>query len=187
MSTPLSDLRSRKTQQVNNTQLSNSNVPVKDDDIVNDILQELGESPGNNDNDLNADMYRRSMDQSQVPSQKQNNVTFSDKEDTMIYDVNQQNLSPDDIALQQQNNQENSGFLSSYIDMSGTVGQCINILKTAVYVFVIILCLSLSGFNKSLFSIMPKFLLESGEVNIYGNMIKALIGAVLFSILNYFL
>ena len=46
----------------------------------NDILQELGESPGNNDNDLNADMYRRSMDQSQVPPQKQQ-VSFANETD----------------------------------------------------------------------------------------------------------
>ena len=185
MSTPLSELRSRKAQQVNNNQQP-SNIPVKDDSIVNDILQELGESPGNNDNDLNSDMYRRSMDQSQVPPQKRQ-VSFADESDRMLSDVNQNELSPDDIALEQQNNQSTDGFLSNYIDMSGTVGQCLTILKSAVYVFVIILVLSLSSVNKNLFNLMPQFLLESGEVNIYGNMIKALLGAVLFSVINYFL
>jgi len=185
MSTPLNELRSRKAQQLN-TALPPSNVPVKDDSIVNDILQELGESPGDNDNDLNSDMYRRSMDQSQVPPQKQQ-VSFADDNDKILSDVNQHELSPDAVALEQQNNQSSGGFLSNYIDMSGTVGQCLTILKSAVYVFVIILVLSLSGVNKSLFSVMPQFILESGEVNIYGNMIKAFLGAVLFSVINYFL
>tara|TARA_B100001093_G_C26839717_1_gene1019979 strand:+ start:1038 stop:1604 length:567 start_codon:yes stop_codon:yes gene_type:complete len=188
MSTPLNQLRSRKAQQVNTVPPPStpSNIPVKDDNIVNDILQELGESPGDNDNDLNADMYRRSMDQSQVPPQKQQ-VSFADEKDNMLSDVNQQELNPDEIALEQQKDQSSSSFLSNYVDMSGTLGQCLTILKSAVYVFVIILVLSLSGVNKGLFSVMPQFILESGEINIYGNMIKALLGAVLFSVLNYFL
>ena len=191
MSTPISELRSRKAQQINplpevpitSTQVE-QNIPVRDDDIVNDILEELGESPGNNDSDMNAEMYRRSMDESQVPPPKKQ-VSFSDQDEELIINTNNQNLSTDEIAQQQLRTQ--GGFLSNYLDMSGFLGTCINILKSSVIVFLIILLLSMSSVNKRLFSMMPQFLLESGEINIYGNMIKALIGAVLFSLINYFL
>ena len=59
-------------------------------------------------------------------------------------------------------------------------------LKYPVIVFAICILISLPIFSRTLFSVFPKLLKESGEISLLGVVLKALIGAIIFGIVQFF-
>ena len=160
---------------------SQFNSPNSESQLVEDILKEMGDSPGNEQqSNINSQSFQYAMDSSQVPAYKYN-------------ETSQQNPPYDSYAekmMHQQQLQNNTGLLSQFgINLSGASLKD-KILKNIKYpglVFVLCFIISLPEFNRFLFSFFPRLLLESGQVSIGGVLLKALVGMVIFAIIAFFL
>jgi hypothetical protein len=168
-STPLNQLPSQQPPPpLPPQELDNSN------DMVEDILNEMS----NSNNGSNNDSLNYAMDPSQIPP---------DKMDVNFLETPQQNS---DQPLNNQENLQNnnatevkSNSILSKLNlgsMEGTLSKCFNSTKSAVIVFVLVLVVSLPKFNKIVFTKLPKMLSESGEINIKGVLLKAILCSVLF-------
>ena len=167
-STPLNQLPSQQPPPPPPQELDNSN------DMVEDILNEMS----NSNNGSNNDSLNYAMDPSQIPP---------DKMDVNFLETPQQNS---DQPLNNQENLQNnnatevkSNSILSKLNlgsMEGTLSKCFNSTKSAVIVFVLVLVVSLPKFNKIVFTKLPKMLSESGEINIKGVLLKAILCSVLF-------
>jgi len=147
--------------------------------LVEDILKEMGDSPGSEQqSNINSQSLQYAMDSSQVPAYKYNEPT-------------QQNASYDSYAEKMMHQQQpSSGLLSQFgINLSGSSikDKIMRNIKYPGLVFVLCFIISLPEFNRFLFSFFPKLLLESGQVSIGGVLLKALVGMVLFAIIAFFL
>ena len=71
-------------------------------------------------------------------------------------------------------------ILGLNIDTSTTFGKTFMMIKNPITVLIISLLLSLPHFNRLLFDLLPKLLLESGQVSFYGVLLKAVIGMVIY-------
>jgi len=152
-----------------------------DSQLVEDILKEMGESPGlEQQSNINSQAYQYSMDNSQIPVYKNNSYQNNDNYDDRNYT---------EKMIHQQKN-ANSGLLNQIgINLNGATIKD-NIIKNIKYpslVFVISLIISLPEFNRFLFSFFPKLLLESGQVSIGGVLLKAIVGMILFTIIALFI
>jgi len=179
-STPINMLRREEPTDNDASQefMSSTN---SDSQLVEDILKEMGESPGlQQQSNINSQAYQYTMDNSQVPAYKSN----SNQEQNGYYD---RNYSEKMMNLQQNTN---TGFLGQIgINLNGESIKD-KILKNIKYpglVFVVCFLISLPEFNRFLFSFFPKLLLESGQVSIGGVLLKALVGTILFTIIALFL
>jgi hypothetical protein len=150
-----------------------------DSQLVEDILKEMGESPGlEQQSNINSQAYQYAMDNSQVPiyksSQSQNRYDDSNYTEKMMH----------------QQQQINSGLLNQIgISLNGASIKD-KIMKNIKYpglVFVISFIISLPEFNRFLFSFFPKLLLESGQVSIGGVLLKAIVGMLFFAIIALFI
>lgn len=154
--------------------------PNSESQLVEDILKEMGDSPGSEQqSNINSQSFQYSMDSSQVPAYKYNEPS----QQTPPYDSYAEK-----IMHQQQ--QSNAGLLSQFgINLSGASLKD-KIMKNIKYpglVFVLCFIISLPEFNRFLFSFFPKLLLESGQVSIGGVLLKAVVGMLLFAIIALFL
>jgi hypothetical protein len=168
-------------QQMNmNTQF---NPQSSDSQLVEDILKEMGDSPGaEQQSNINSQALQYAMDSSQVPAYK-----YTENNDVMQPTQPYNNYS-EKIMHQQQ--QLNSGFLSQIgINLNGETlkEKIMRNLKFPILVFVISFMISLPEFNRFLFSFFPRLLLESGQVSIGGVFLKGIVGMILFSIIALFL
>lgn len=152
--------------------------PHSDSQLVEDILKEMGESPGSEQqSNINSQAFQYAMDSSQVPAYKYTEPSHS---------------SPpyDNYAEKMMHQQSNNGILSQIgINLSGASLKD-KIMKNIKYpglVFVICFIISLPEFNRFLFSFFPRLLLESGQVSIGGVLLKALVGMIFFAIIALFL
>ena len=150
-----------------------------DSQLVEDILKEMGESPGlEQQSNINSQAYQYAMDNSQVPiyksSQSQNRYDDSNYTEKMMH----------------QQQQINSGLLNQIgISLNGASIKD-KIMKNIKYpglVFVISFIISLPEFNRFLFSFFPKLLLESGQVSIGGVLLKSIVGMFIFIIAALFI
>ena len=167
-STPLNQLPN------NQPQVSN------DDDLVNDILNEMESNPEPN-NDMNADTLSYAMDASQVPPVKMDQ-DFLGPEDN--------NPPPVSEPKPEVNNPPKKSMLGlnlNFGNKGGLMTRCVSSLKLTVVVLVLVLILSLPQVNRVIFTKIPSFLNESGEVNIKGVLLKSVVAAVLFFVASLFL
>ena len=168
-STPLNQLPSQQPPPPPPQELDNSN------DMVEDILNEMS----NSNNGSNNDSINYAMDPSQIPPEKMDvNFLETPQQNSEQLLNNQENL---------QNNNNPTEVKSNSIlsklnlgSMEGTLSKCFNSTKSAVIVFVLVLVVSLPKFNKIVFTKLPKMLSESGEINIKGVLLKAVLCSVLF-------
>lgn len=162
----------------NSNQFGSSN---SDSQLVEDILKEMGESPGiEQQSNINSQAYQYAMDNSQVPSYKSNSQDLNSQ-------YNNSNYSEKMMHNQQKTNDGILGQIG--INLSGTSIKD-KIMKNIKYpglVFVISFIISLPEFNRFLFSFFPKLLLESGQVSIGGVFIKSIVGMILFAIIALFI
>ena len=150
-----------------------------DSQLVEDILKEMGESPGaDQQSNINSQAFQYAMDNSQVPGYKYTGQT----ESLSAYD--DKNFA-DKMMYQQK--QDNSGFLGQIgINLNGDSlkNKIMKNIKYPGLVFVICFIISIPEFNRFLFSFFPKLLLESGQVSIGGVLLKAIVGMILFGIVG---
>ena len=148
--------------------------------LVEDILKEMGDSPGNEQqSNINSQALQYAMDSSQVPAYKYNSQNNQELQNNQPYD----NYSE---KLMHQQAQANSGFLSQIgINLNGESlkDKIMRNIKFPMLVFSISFIISLPEFNRFLFSFFPRLLLESGQVSIGGVLLKAFVGMLLFSII----
>lgn len=170
MSTPLNQLPSLAPN------MSDQNMPYMNpqnhDQLVDDILRDIEEPPQQQSN-IDTEMLGYSIDSSQIPPPKMNK-NFLDASSS-------KSGVSGDVENGITNNINNDGFM----DYTETKMEWImNMIKAPLVVFVITFILSLPHFNRFLFGLIPSCLLESGQVNIYGVLLKAVIGAVLFVLIT---
>ena len=168
-------------QQMNmNTQFNSQS---SDSQLVEDILKEMGDSPGaEQQSNINSQALQYAMDSSQVPAYKYN------ENNNVMQPTQPYNNYSEKMMHQQQ--QLNSGFLSQIgINLNGETlkEKIMRNLKFPILVFVISFMISLPEFNRFLFSFFPRLLLESGQVSIGGVFLKGIVGMILFSIIALFL
>jgi hypothetical protein len=150
-----------------------------DSQLVEDILKEMGESPGaDQQSNINSQAFQYTMDSAQVPPTK--------------YTPPQHNTSGPEYTNYTQKvlMENNNGFLGTMgINLNGNSlkEKIMNNIKYPVVVFVIGFLISLPEFNRFLFGFFPRLLLESGQVSIGGVLLKALVGMILFSIIVLFI
>ena len=159
------------------------NPQSSDSQLVEDILKEMGDSPGaEQQSNINSQALQYAMDSSQVPAYKYN------ENNNVMQPTQPYNNYSEKMMHQQQ--QLNSGFLSQIgINLNGETlkEKIMRNLKFPILVFVISFMISLPEFNRFLFSFFPRLLLESGQVSIGGVFLKGIVGMILFSIIALFL
>lgn len=151
----------------NNQLMSPQQIPQDNNQLVDDILADMGEPPMMNPSNIDNAMMNRAMDRSQIPPEKQ----YDMEED---YNYNQDKL-----------HNENSMLLDVVgVSESSTIGRAYNTVKYPILVFVVCFIVSLPQLNRLLFSMIPTLLLESGQVSLQGVALKSFIGMVLFYLLS---
>ena len=179
-STPINLIRRGDPTVLNNNDNNNTQFmpPHSDSQLVEDILKEMGESPGaEQQSNINSQSFQYAMDASQVPSYKYKEPQYT-------------NALYDNYAEKMMNQQTNNGILSQFgIKLNGTSlkEKIISNIKYPALVFVLCFIISLPEFNRFLFSFFPKLLLESGQVSIGGVLLKAFVGMLIFSIIALFM
>ena len=166
---------------LDNNNVNMSNQP-SESQLVEDILKEMGDSPGmEQQTNINSQALQYAMDSSQVPAYKQMN------NNEHIQPMNPNNNYSEKMVHQQLNN---NGLLSQIgINISGDSlkDKIMKNFKYPILVFILSFIISLPEFNRFLFSFMPRLLLESGQVSIGGVLMKAFVGMLLFIIIALFL
>ena len=158
------------------------NPQTSDSQLVEDILKEMGNSPGiEHQSNINSQALQYAMDSSQVPAYKYTEPTQHNE--SLPYD----NYSEKIMNKQQQ---INTGFLSQIgINLNGETlkDKVMRNMKYPILVFCISFIISLPEFNRFLFGFFPRLLLESGQVSIGGVLLKGIVGMLFFSIISLFL
>jgi hypothetical protein len=158
------------------------NPQTSDSQLVEDILKEMGNSPGiEHQSNINSQALQYAMDSSQVPAYK-----YTEPEH------HTQSLPYDNYSEKIMNQQQhlNTGFLSQIgINLNGESlkDKIMRNIKYPILVLCISFIISLPEFNRFLFGFFPRLLLESGQVSIGGVLLKSIVGMLLFSIISLFL
>ena len=170
-------------QQQQQQQQQQSNMS-SDSQLVDDILKEMGESPGmDQQSNINSQTIQYAMDRAQVPPNKyisQQNVDDTNDENNNTYSKK--------IMMDQQQNQH--GFLNQLgFTLSGDSfkEKIMNNMKYPILVFIICFIISLPECNRFIFGFVPKMLLESGQVSFAGVILKAFIGMLLYICISLFI
>lgn len=149
---------------------------MSDSQLVEDILKEMGDSPGiEHQSNINSQAFQYAMDSSQVPPTKYNPPANMQYPGSSGPDSYTQKLIAENAP---------NGLLSSIgINLNGASlkDKIMNNLKYPVLVFIICFLISLPEFNRFLFGFFPRLLLESGQVSIGGVILKAVVGMILYS------
>ena len=151
--------------------------------LVEDILKEMGESPGvEHQSNINSQAFQYAMDSSQVPPTKYTPPSG------MQYPGG--GNSSTEYTQKMMSETAPNGLLSSIgISLNGASfkDKIINNLKYPVLVFIISFLISLPEFNRFLFGFFPRLLLESGQVSIGGVILKAIVSMILYSCIVIFI
>ena len=172
----------------------NQQAGLTDNQLVNDILKEMGDSPGaENQADINVGSMNYAMDSSQVPPEKlAGNFLQAEGQETLnppntsMGDSNQ-HIGSDNISLNNIEDQTNKMLEGLTLNQPVSwKDKIILMVRYPLVVLVICIIISLPIFSRSLFSIFPRLLKESGEISLLGVLLKSIIGAILFAIVQYF-
>lgn len=172
----------------------NQQAGLTDSQLVNDILKEMGDSPGvDNQADINVGSMSYAMDSSQVPPEKlAGNYLQAEGQESLnptntSMDSNNQHLGSDSHS-----NDTATGFTNKLLggltlnEPDTWKNKIIMLVKNPLIVFVMCVIISLPIFSRTLFTIFPNLLKESGEISLLGVLLKSFIGAILFAIVQYF-
>jgi hypothetical protein len=169
-----------------------ANPGLTDSQLVNDILKEMGDSPGtDNQADINVGSMNYAMDSSQVPPEKlAGNFLQAEGQETLNPVNNSMGSEQIDLSNTINSNLDNTNKILNSLSLNDNSvslqTRVLNLLKYPVIVFVICVLISLPVFSRTLFSIFPKLLKESGEISLLGVVLKAVIGAIIFGIVQMF-
>jgi hypothetical protein len=180
---PISSGSLDMTLPTNNPNNLNPPVPTQDNNqLVEDILKEMG-NPTVEDSNLNNNVMNYAMDPSQIPPEKQENINFLNAND--LEEDNLPNGTNDSVESEKV---EKNPPIVSYLGLSedSSLTPIIKMVRLPLLVFILSFIISLPIFNRYLFSFVPTLLLESGQVGIYGVLLKAVLSTILFCILLHF-
>jgi hypothetical protein len=153
---------------------------IEDSQLVEDILKEMGESPGvEHQSNINSQAFQYAMDSSQVPPTKYSPPAG------MQYPGGGMEYTQKMMS----ETAPNSLLGSIGINLNGVSlkDKIMNNLKYPVLVFILCFLISLPEFNRFLFGFFPRLLLESGQVSIGGVILKAVICMILYSCIVMFI
>ena len=166
---------------------------LTDNQLVNDILKEMGDSPGaDNQADINVNSMNYAMDSSQVPPEKLAGNFLETQVQETLNPVNTSMGGTSDLinSMNTPTNVDETNTLLNSLSLNDSSvplqTRILNLIKYPVIVFAICVIISLPIFSRTLFSVFPKLLKESGEISILGVVLKALIGAIIFGIVQFF-
>jgi len=164
-------------------QNNNEFVNPSESQLVEDILKEMGDSPGmEQQSNINSQALQYTMDSSQVPAYKQN------ENNEVLRPINQFNNYSEKMVNEQE--KLNTGMFSQMginLNSESIKDKFMKNIKYPILVFIISFIISLPEFNRFLFSFFPRLLLESGQVSIGGVLIKSFVAMLLFIIVALFL
>jgi len=176
-------LSSQQQLPVNGINTSTSSIMRSENDLVEDILREMGESPGaNSQSNINSTAFNYITDNAQIPPHKYSNPNSTPHLDTIDKNHNLNNSTNNSYLPSNLMNQISFSLTGSNIKQKIS-----NNLKYPILVFVICFLLGLPEFNRFLFSFFPKLLLESGQVSITGVILRAFIGMLIFILVAIFI
>lgn len=164
-------------QQTNNN-LNNTLNNDLNNELINDILNDIDNDNDNKMDDIhnmNMSTYNYTTDRSQVPDEKQYDTP--DNFPKLNDDINENSVYIVD------NNDDNNNNKNSFF---GLFTYNYDDLLNPLLVFIIVLLLSLTQVNRFIFSLCPQFLKESGQVNIYGVLLKSFIGMLIYLLMKFF-
>lgn len=156
----------------------NFNKPMNND-LLNDILNDIDNdnSIGNDKMDdihnMNMSTYNYSMDESQVPNEER--PPTSDN----LNDISSENFNNNNFIVNHNTKPESS------FSFFGLFNYKYDDIITPIIVFIIVFLLSLTQVNRFIFSLCPQFLKESGQVNIYGVILKGFIGMISYLFIKF--
>jgi hypothetical protein len=180
---PISSGSLDMTLPTNNPNNLNPPVPTQDNNqLVEDILKEMG-NPTVEDSNLNNNVMNYAMDPSQIPPEKQENINFLNANDLEV--DNLPNYTNDSVESEKV---EKNPPIVSYLGLSedSSLTPIIKMIRLPLLVFILSFIISLPIFNRYLFSFVPTLLLESGQVGLYGVLLKAVLSTILFCVLLHF-
>jgi hypothetical protein len=164
-------------------QNNNEFVNPSESQLVEDILKEMGDSPGmEQQSNINSQALQYTMDSSQVPAYKQN------ENNEVLQPINQYNNYSEKMVNEQE--KLNTGMFSQMginLNSESIKDKFMKNIKYPILVFIISFIISLPEFNRFLFGFFPRLLLESGQVSIGGVLIKSVVAMLLFIIVALFL
>jgi len=167
-------------QQMPHQQMPDNGNMMAESQLVEDILKEMGESPGSeHQSNINSQAFQYAMDSSQVPPTKYSPPS------NMQYPGGGMEYTQKMMAETAPN-----GILGSIgINLNGASlkDKIMNNLKYPVLVLIICFLISLPEFNRFLFGFFPRLLLESGQVSIGGVILKAFVGMIIYSCIVMFI
>ena len=155
---------------------------------VDDILNEMSTN-----DELNTESFNHMMDPSQVPPEKMeenflNNNNYN-QQDNQINEDNQNNK--DNQNNNNKDNTQNNELKESFMSKlkGGNIEElfknCLKQVKYSIVVFFLVMMVSLPQFNRFVFTKVKGMLLESGEINMKGVLLKGVVATVLFLILSF--
>jgi hypothetical protein len=167
---------------INGINTSSSGIMRSESDLVEDILREMGESPGaSSQSNISSSAFNYITDNAQIPPHKYSNPNTTQHLDMIDKNNNTASVSegfnPSGLMNQ----------ISFSLSGSNIKQKITHNFKYPILVFIICLLLGLPEFNRFLFSFFPKLLLESGQVSILGVLLRALIGMIIFVIVGIFI
>jgi hypothetical protein len=181
-STPLNQL---PRENMNNSQNQSSS------DMVDDILNEM-----TSHDDMNSDSFNHAMDSSQVPPEKMQE-NFLNNNNSNQQDNNHQQHQESNHQQQQQesnhqqgNNASKEAFHTNILsklkegNMEELFKNCLKQIKYSIIVFILVMIVSLPQFNRFVFTKVKGMLLESGEINMKGVLLKGVVATVVFLVLS---
>lgn len=169
-STPIDQLRRSGHQQMQQN----------DNQFVEDILKEINQTPNMEQQaNINSNSFQYATDSSQVPpNQYIPPSTHHNSQNTELFN-NQL------TSLPSSNNILNN--LGINLNTDNLKDKCLKNIKLPLLVFILSFIISLPEFNRFLFSFFPNLLLESGQITIYGVILKSIISMLLFFIISIFI
>lgn len=167
-------------------QTQNNGIMRSDSQLVEDILKEMGESPGAaSQSDINSQAYQYATASSQIPPHK-----YIDPNANRDLQNNDQYSNENFASKLNDNSSKTTGFLNQIsfsLSSENLKNKLIKNFKYPIVVFCICFILGLPEFNRFLFGFFPKLLLESGQVSISGVGLKSLVGMIIFIMIAIFL
>jgi hypothetical protein len=139
--------------------------PPSDNSIMSQVMERVGDMAEDPyASNISGEMMHRTMDPSQIPPEQQGRY-MQESQHPMVYNMPQEPMYEPEPLSWTQRIQEG--------------------VKAPFIVFLIVLIINLPQVTRMMTHFIPKLLQESGQLNLYGVAFKAVIVAMLYSMVTY--
>lgn len=186
--------------QIRRNEQSSGNNQSNDNQLIDDILREMGESPGlDNQGDINVNSLQYSIDSSQVPPERLAHSKFDEMSKNMNQEMENQTPESMNINISNTSNTSNTSNIPEKTDslldninlkLNGSIdlkSRIINFIKIPIVVFITTLIFGLPQVNRFVFRFLPRLLHESGQITMGGILLKSFIMTLIVVIAQYFM